>query len=212
MPPRRVLSDAITRDDWIADLKNVREPLGTVIERELVTARIQDTRPGFPRGSYLVAKFATKFEAFPTNTETVEFRRTEDGQWRAILYTIVPEAAGAPDEKEKPTVQAAERWLAGIDAGNYAGSWREAAPVFRDEITEKKWIEALTAVRQPLGNLLSRTVKGAETTTSLPGAPDGKHVVMQFETAFANLTTATETVVFSEDETGAMGASGYFIK
>ncbi len=204
--------DAISREDWIAELKSVREPLGTVIERELVTARVEDTLPGFPRGSYLNARFATKFAAFPTNTETVEFRRMEDGQWRAILYTIVPEAAGAPDEKEKPTVEAAERWLAGIDAGDYAESWREAAPVFRDAITEKKWIEALASVRRPLGKLLSRTVKGAETTTSLPGVPDGKHVVMQFDTAFEHRATATETVVFSEDETGATGASGYLIK
>jgi hypothetical protein len=57
-----------------------------------------------------------------------------------------------------------------------------------------------------------RTVDSAVTQTQMPGAPDGKYVVMQFQTAFVNKNSATETVTFILEKDGLWRADGYYIK
>jgi Protein of unknown function (DUF4019) len=47
---------------------------------------------------------------------------------------------------------------------------------------------------------------------SLPGAPDGNYVVMQFDTSFANKKNAVETVTFVQEKNGQWKAAGYYIK
>ncbi len=79
-------------------------------------------------------------------------------------------------------------------------------------LTKEKWEQALEGVRPPLGKVLSRKVKSKQYATSLPGAPDGEYVVIQFETSFANKSTATETVTPMKDEDGKWRVSGYFVR
>lgn len=106
----------------------------------------------------------------------------------------------------------AQHWLAGIDAGNYAQSWKDAAMFFQKAITEAAWSDALTKVRQPLGALKSRKLLSAQNANSLPGAPDGAYVVMQFDTSFAAKEEAVETVTFMLEKDGTWRAVGYFIR
>jgi hypothetical protein len=68
------------------------------------------------------------------------------------------------------------------------------------------------AARNPLGKLESRNMLKTQEATSLPGAPDGKYVVMSFETAFEHKKSAIETVTFMADKDGICCAAGYFIK
>jgi hypothetical protein len=49
-------------------------------------------------------------------------------------------------------------------------------------------------------------------TTSVPGAPDGNYVVMQFATRFENKQAATETVTVLQEQDGTWEAAGYYIK
>ena len=70
----------------------------------------------------------------------------------------------------------------------------------------------MESVRKPLGGLVSRRLKSAQPATSLPGAPDGEYVVMQFESSFAAKKTAVETVTFTRGKDGAWRASGYYIR
>jgi Protein of unknown function (DUF4019) len=119
--------------------------------------------------------------------------------------------AQAP-EKEKAAITAAEQWLALVDAGKYAESWTEAAGYFKNAVTQEKWAQSLTAVREPLGKLISKKVKSTTYATSLPGAPDGEYVVIQFETSFENKKSAVETVTPAFEKDGKWRVSGYFIK
>ena len=48
--------------------------------------------------------------------------------------------------------------------------------------------------------------------TSLPGAPDGEYVVIQFDTSFTNKKVAVETVTPMKDEDGIWRVSGYYVK
>jgi len=131
-----------------------------------------------------------------------------------LLGVIVAAArgvAGVP-EKEKAAVSAAEKWLALVDEGNYGQSWKEAAESFRNVVTPEQWEQAAQAARKPLGRLVSRTVKSTDYRTSLPGAPDGEYVVIQFSASFANKAAAIETVTPMLDKDGQWRVSGYYIK
>jgi hypothetical protein len=70
----------------------------------------------------------------------------------------------------------------------------------------------MEAVRQPLGDVVSRELTSTEHTTTLPGAPDGEYVVIQFATEFENKASAVETVTPMMDPDGSWRVSGYFIK
>ena len=131
-----------------------------------------------------------------------------------MIGLVVSGAAVLADtsEKEAAAESAATIWLSMIDDGNYADSWTEAAAYFRNAIKQEQWVQSLQAVRQPLGKLVSRKVKSRSYETSLPGAPDGEYVVIQFETSFENKEAAIETVTPMMEEDGEWRVSGYYIK
>jgi hypothetical protein len=115
-------------------------------------------------------------------------------------------------DKENKAVAAAETWLGMVDAGSYAESWDQAAAVFKGGMTKDRWVASLNAVRAPLGKMISRTVTSKSYTKSLPGAPDGEYVVIQFSTSFENKKSAVETVTPMLDKDGQWRVSGYYIK
>jgi hypothetical protein len=126
-----------------------------------------------------------------------------------ILVSVV---YGADVTQKKDALNAAENWLAIIDKGEYAESWKEAAEYFKTAVSQNQWVNSLQAFRKPLGKLNSRTVKSKTYKTSLPGAPDGEYMVIQFTTSFENKKSAIETVTPMKDKDGKWRVSGYFIK
>ena len=123
-----------------------------------------------------------------------------------VFPTFADEAA------EKASAAAAAAWLSQIDAGNYSNSWRDASAYFKGAVTENGFRDALARARKPLGKLLSRKLTKAQSAASLPGAPDGNYVVMQFDSSFANKKNAVETVTFMQEKDGKWKAAGYYIK
>lgn len=107
---------------------------------------------------------------------------------------------------------AAQAWLALLDAGNYSQSWSTAAKHFRDSIAESQWASRISAVRNPLGAVKSRSISSAKLEHSLPGAPDGDYVVIRFATSFEHKADATETVTPTKDADGEWRVSGYYIR
>ena len=115
-------------------------------------------------------------------------------------------------EAEKIAVEEANAWLALNDNGQYAEGWDEASELFKKALEKEAWEKQLTAVREPLGKLISREVIKKEYLTSLPGAPDGEYVVIQYSTDFENKKDAVETVTPMKDKDGHWRVSGYYIK
>ena len=113
---------------------------------------------------------------------------------------------------QKVGASAAMSWLALIDGGRYAESWKQASAYFRGVITEAGWDTALRGARAPLGDVQSRNVRTTKEAKSLPGAPDGQYVVMEFDTSFANKISAIEMVTFVQEPDGRWRAAGYFIR
>ena len=121
-------------------------------------------------------------------------------------------SAADNSKKEAIAIQAATNWVQLVDNGKYGESWNAAAAIFKKTISRDKWQQALKQVREPLGELVSRVVKSATYAKTLPGAPDGEYVVIQFETTFANKKSAVETVTPMVDSDGKWHVSGYYIR
>ena len=115
-------------------------------------------------------------------------------------------------QPERQAQMAAQQWLALADAGQFASTWDQAASPFQAAISKPNWESSMKAVRAPLGSVKTRTLKSAEFTKSLPGAPDGEYVVVRFETQFEHKPSAIETVTPMKGQDGLWRVSGYFIK
>ena len=117
------------------------------------------------------------------------------------------------DEPAEQAAQAAsQRWLALVDNGKYAESWEGAAEYFKNAVPKEQWERAMAAFRIPLGGVVSRKLKSMNYTSTLPGAPDGEYVVIQYDTSFENKRSALETITPMLDKEGKWRVSGYYIK
>lgn len=134
----------------------------------------------------------------------------------SALIAIVLWSPGAstqsPQKPEDLAQQSAESWLALVDSGKYAESWDEAAQLFKNAVSKEQWQQALKSVRGPLGRLQSRKLKSATYTKTLPGAPAGEYVVIQYDSSFESKKSALETITPMLDKDGKWRVSGYFIK
>jgi hypothetical protein len=134
----------------------------------------------------------------------------------SVLIAIVlwsPSASTkSPQQPEELAQQSAEGWLALVDSGKYTESWDAAAEAFKNAVTKDQWQQALKSARAPLGKLQSRKLKSATYTKTLPGAPAGEYVVIQYDTSFENKKSGVETITPMLDKDGKWRVSGYFIK
>jgi Protein of unknown function (DUF4019) len=129
-----------------------------------------------------------------------------------IVCSLIGVAAMAQDKNIEAAKKGAESWLAVVDKGDYATSYDEAASLFKLAITKEDWLRKVRAARGPLGKVISRNLKGTQYKTSLPGAPDGEYVVIQYDTSFENKWSAVETITPTLDKDAQWRVSGYFIR
>jgi hypothetical protein len=131
----------------------------------------------------------------------------------AVLLIVLSMSVTAlcQDEGEKAATEAANRWLGLVDSGDYAASWETAAPMFKQSISQGEWAKMVKAQRGPMGKVLSRTLKSAVYSTSLPGAPDGEYLIV-YESSFENKKSAIESATPSLGKDGQWKVSGYFIR
>ncbi len=118
----------------------------------------------------------------------------------------------ANEAAQKAAITVAGAWLSLVDEGNYAESWNQAAGFFKNAVTKEQWQNTVRAVRIPLGKLVARKLKSKQYTKTLPGAPDGEYVVIEYDTTFEKKQSAIETVTPILDKDGKWRVSGYYIK
>jgi hypothetical protein len=129
-----------------------------------------------------------------------------------VLVLGVIQVGNADGQSRQKAVEAAKKWLALVDRGEYGKSWETAAGYFKAAAGKKHWEQTGAAVRSPLGKVIIRKLKSRQYVTSLPGAPDGEYVVIQFETSFEKKKSSVETVTPMKEEDGTWRVSGYYIK
>ena len=118
----------------------------------------------------------------------------------------------ADQTKKEAALAAAGNWLALVDGEKYAASWQDAAAYFKRAVSEDQWTQSTAAFRRPLGKVISRTLASQNYTKTLPGAPDGEYVVIQYRTSFERKAASMETVTPMLDTDGVWRVSGYYIK
>jgi hypothetical protein len=128
----------------------------------------------------------------------------------SILLALALATAAEPTDQQ-PDVAAANSWVHLVDTKRWDDSWTAAGTLFKSQMPQPRWASTIAPVREPLGAVSSRVVKGVTKSKSLPGAPDGDYEVVQFQTSFANKAAATETVVLSREASG-WKVDGYFIR
>jgi hypothetical protein len=127
-----------------------------------------------------------------------------------LSFVLVHAVAHASDEVDEARA-AALQWLSHVDASDYDSSWREAAELFRSEVSPEMWRTAATNVRSPLGDLVVRTYRSARHATSMPGFPQGEYFVIVYISRFADRPDAEETVTVMNDD-GQWRVVSYFVR
>ncbi|GAC1325024.1 MAG: hypothetical protein NVS3B11_11990 [Collimonas sp.] len=132
----------------------------------------------------------------------------------AMLLTSATPAFAADQQSEliKQAEAAATAWLTLTDAGKYGESWERAGTFFKTGIAKNTWETNIRSLRAPLGTVKARELKSTEYATTLPGAPDGEYVLIQYETQFENKKSALEAVTPMREKDGSWKVSGYFIR
>lgn len=128
-----------------------------------------------------------------------------------LSATLTMAAEVGTSEKEHEAEKAALAWLSYVDDGDYAKSWEQAGQLLQQQVTLQEWQRAVTNARHPLGELKSRDSQVAQYVTSLPGAPDGEYVVLQFNSAFDNKAAAAETATVAFED-NIWRVVGYFVR
>ncbi len=105
----------------------------------------------------------------------------------------------------------AEKWLKLVDAGQYDESWKTFAPSVRKQVSQGDWNTKISATRGSFGALESRKLQKADYKTTLPGAPDGEYVVLEYASSFAHKASTVETVIVQKEDS-AWRVAGYFMR
>ena len=129
-----------------------------------------------------------------------------------IMMFVAVSALADPSKKEGEAIEAAKSWLALIDQEKYADGWNEASGYFKKAVKQEQLEYTMKGVRQPLGKMLTREVKKSTYQASLPGAPDGEYVIIEFNTSFENKKQAVESITPMLEKDGQWRVAGYFIK
>ncbi|MEZ5330865.1 MAG: DUF4019 domain-containing protein [Thermoanaerobaculia bacterium] len=112
---------------------------------------------------------------------------------------------------EEAAVAAARDWLTLVDDGKYGESWDESSELLRGAITRDGWERQAGGVRGPFGAVLSRELDSSTPMTEMPGAPDGRYVVIEFVTSFEHKAQAVERVT-PRLEDGVWRVAGYYVR
>ncbi len=136
-----------------------------------------------------------------------------------LLFVFLFLALPAQAQQDAPTdtaqaieaaQQAADQWLAHVDAGDAAQSYETAAAVLKDQITEEQWRGSLNAVEMQTGELVDRALITPRYTTTLPNAPPGEYVILEYDAQYTNLA-ALEVVVLKK-ENDDWRSAGYLVQ
>lgn len=136
---------------------------------------------------------------------------------RMLVLVFAPILFAATAERPRPAVdpevtEAAEAWLALMDAGEYQESWEAAGEAFRSAIAADDWAQQAAAVRQQVGDIVSREDARVDQLADPPGAPPGEYAQVRYRSEFSAAGPVTELVVLASETDGRWRVVGYSIQ
>jgi hypothetical protein len=108
--------------------------------------------------------------------------------------------------------RSAQDWLALVDRKMYSASWDSASAYFQQTVTREQWTEAVLRARTQFEPFGARELVGSRYAASLPNAPAGEFIVLQFETDVSGDRQVSEIVVEMRQPDGRWRPAGYFVR
>jgi hypothetical protein len=134
-----------------------------------------------------------------------------------LTLSLVAAPRSLPAQSNEQAVETAKEgareWLALFEDEKHEETWSEASSFFKSRIGKKQWVTRIkqTKKRWPvLDSLRSRSVVASRYTTSLPKAPDGEYVVVQYRATYADEEFIETMTMKKEGE--AWRVAGYVTK
>jgi hypothetical protein len=150
----------------------------------------------------------------------VLYERQKGGGWKKTgrarkPFPRVPPPP-QPDERdveaERAATQDASAWLALLDKGQLEQTWDVSAPFLQERASRAQWIQSGNAMRAALGTLVSRKQISVMQTDSVPTAPPGRYVVVEYRSKFARQPVAFESVTEMLCDDGKWRVAGYAVR
>ena len=176
-------------------------------------------------GCFCAAVFSEEFYLKSQKTERLygpyEYAEGAEVTLGKLTFEIVrkeaPPAAAPVDASQHAAAEAAALkiavpWLALVDAQQFDRAWQDAASYLKDSLKQDAFVESLNAVQNALGGVKSRSLQSAQYVESLPSAPDGQYVILQYSVVLERKQSATETVIPMLDTDGVWRVSGYYLR
>ncbi len=146
--------------------------------------------------------------------EKVKIGKSEFTLVRAPSASTQDESGGARPAPgfEQAAVDAGLPWLALVDAGDFDSAWERAAAYLKLALAREDFVESLSVTRETLGRVLSRELMSVRHVQTMPSAPDGDYVILEFRTEMEHKKSGHETVIPMREEDGEWRISGYWLR
>lgn len=88
------IRQTVRKKKWLTQMADARNPLGSVISRELISEQYHSGLPGAPcfecfrHIRYVILQYNTRFEKQSSVKETMTLIREESGEWRLFDYYL----------------------------------------------------------------------------------------------------------------------------
>lgn len=119
-----------------------------------------------------------------------------------ILFLLIAFNLSAFEATDQKSLDAAKQWLSLVDKGEYAKSWTNGSLTFKLTISDARWQSLMKAIREPLGNVVSRDLLEQRPSKDPAGLPKGDYMVIFFKTNFANREDAHELLTLLQESDG----------
>ncbi len=152
--------------------------------------------------------------------QDVLYERQPSGKWKraARANKPIPRATPALPEEERDLAgsraakQQADGWLSLLDSGRFEESWESAAPFLQQSTPRGGWTESAGAMRASLGRPRLRKLISLMETRSVPSAPPGRYVVVEYRSKFERRPVAFESVTEMLCDDGQWRPAGYAVR
>lgn len=123
-----------------------------------------------------------------------------------------PALAAQAVTAEPAAREAAEKWLAMVEAGDFQASWDEAGEMFREGTTAQAWARQAADGQQRIGEVVARELAEQHAVTDPPDAPPAEYVFLRYHSQFSVAGPALETVVLIREVERGWRVIGYFVQ
>jgi hypothetical protein len=152
--------------------------------------------------------------------QDVLYERQASGKWKRSARPMksLPPPAPAPSEEERDVAgsrvakQQADAWLSLLDTGRFGESWETAAPFLKARTARGTWAESAEGIRASMGVPRLRKLISLMETSSVPSAPPGRYVVVEYRSKFTRRPVAFESVTEMLCDDGEWRVAGYAVR